>query len=100
MTGRGGARIAVAIAGVVLVGGSLAGCSRGLLHSQPAPAAGVSTTAPSTAPSTAAPGASSGSSAATLQGIQDDLDSSDSATSNAGGDVADADSSAATNDSP
>jgi hypothetical protein len=87
------ARVAIALAAVALVGGSLTGCARGIQAGQPAPAAGVtgSTTAPTPAPSV---------SAGTLQDIQGDLNSADSSVSNADGDVADADSAAATSDSP
>jgi hypothetical protein len=89
------ARIAVALVGVVLVGGSLAGCSHRDGASQIAPGASTSgtTPAPTTAPA-------AGGSDSSLRDVQGDLNSADSATANAGADVADADSSAATNDSP
>jgi hypothetical protein len=89
------ARAAVALVSVVLVGGSLAGCSHRDVTSQVGPAA---STSGATAVPTTAPGA--GGSDSSLQGVQGDLNSADSATANAGADVADADSSAATNDSP
>jgi hypothetical protein len=89
---RGG-RLILAVAAVALIGGSLTGCARGVLDGSSSPAAGV--TASTTAPTPAA-----GSSGTSVQDIQNDLNSADSATSNAGGDVADADSSAATSDSP
>jgi hypothetical protein len=91
----GGTRIAVAVAAIVIVGGSLTGCARIVRAEQQAPAAGVAatTTTPTSAPA-------SGVSDSTLQTIQGDLNSTDSATSNADGDVTDADTSAATNDSP
>jgi hypothetical protein len=78
---------------VAIVGGSLAGCARDVLASQQAPAADLSSLATTPAPTP-------GSDSTSLPGIQGDLDSANSATTNAGGDVADADSSAATNDSP
>jgi hypothetical protein len=89
------ARVAVALASVVLVGGSLAGCSHREDTSQVAPGASSSTSAavPTTVPATIGGGSS-------LQDVQSDLNSANSATANADGDVADADSSAATNDSP
>jgi hypothetical protein len=93
----GGARAAVSVVAVMLVAGSLAGCSRAALANQSVPAA-VTTTVPS-APASVPPAASTASDSS-LQGVQDDLDQANSATSNAGGDVADADSSAATTDSP
>ena len=89
--GGGGARIAVAVVAVVILGGLLAGCGQAVPASSPAPAAGV--TATTTSP---APGADDSS----LSSIQSDLNSANSATANAGGDVTDADNSAATNDSP
>jgi hypothetical protein len=89
----GGARIAIALVAIAVVGGALTGCSRGIAGAQ-APAAGVSatTTTPTAPPAAGAP--------VSVQGIQSDLNSADSATANAGGDVADADSAAATSDSP
>lgn len=95
MIARGGARIVVAVVTIAILGGSLAGCARGALASQQAPAAGVTATTTTTAP---AP--STGSDDSSRQSIQGDLDSANSATTNAGGDVADADSSTATSDSP
>jgi hypothetical protein len=89
----GGLKLVVAIATIAIVGGALTGCSRGSLADSPAPAAGVTVTTPTSAPATAVSGS-------TLQDIQSDLNSTDSATSNADGDVTDADNSAATNDSP
>lgn len=86
-------RIAVTIGAIVVVGGVLTGCSRGSLGASQAPAAGVTVTTPTPAPTT-------GVSSSTLQAIQNDLNSTDSSTSNASGDVTDADNSAATNDSP
>jgi hypothetical protein len=80
------------LASIVLVGGSLAGCSHREDTSRVAPGTSSSTSAPAV-PSTAGSDSS-------LQGVQSDLNSADSATANAGGDVADANSSAATNDSP
>ena len=94
MIRHAGARIAVAIVAVAILGGSLTGCSRSELGSSKAPAAGI--TATTTAP---APGSATGNDDASLQSIQGDLNSANSATTNAGGDVADADNSAATNDS-
>jgi hypothetical protein len=91
--GRGGARIAIVAVAVAIVGASLTGCAHNGLGGRPAPAAGVNAT-------TAAPAPATGSDDSSLQSVQNDLDSADSATTNAGGDVADADSSAATNDSP
>lgn len=83
----------MAIVAVAILGGSLTGCGRSVPADSQAPAAGV--TAGTTAPVPA-----SGSNDVSLQDIQSDLDSANSATTNAGGDVADADSSAATGDSP
>jgi hypothetical protein len=83
----------VAIVAVAILGGTLTGCGRSLPADSQAPAAGV--TAGTTAPAPA-----SGSNNDSLESIQGDLDSANSATTNAGGDVADADSSAATGDSP
>jgi hypothetical protein len=88
-----GFTFAVAIATIAIVGGALTGCSRESLSDSPAPAAGVTAT-------TATPAPTTGVSDSTLQDIQSDLNSTDSATSNADGDVTDADNSAATNDSP
>ncbi len=93
MIGRGGTRIAIALAAVTIVGGALTGCSHGGLAGQQAPVAGVDATTTSPAPAT-------GSDDSTLQSIQDDLNAANSATTNAGGDVTDADSSTATSDSP
>jgi hypothetical protein len=93
VTGALGTRIALAVVAVVLLGGSLTGCTRGALAAQSTPAAGVTATA---TPTTAATGVSD----STLQDIQGDLNSADSSVSNADGDVADADNSAATSDSP
>jgi hypothetical protein len=95
VTTRDAARIAVALVAVAIVGASLTGCSRAALAGQQAPAAATSVTPTSTP----APAAASGDDSS-LQGIQGDLDSANSATANAGGDVADADRSAATSDSP
>ena len=86
------ARVAVALVGIVLVGGSLAGCSHREDVSQVAPVTSSSTPA-ATEPTTSGSDSS-------LQDVQNDLNSADSSTANANGDVADADSSAATNDSP
>jgi hypothetical protein len=90
----GGTRFALAVVGLAVVAGALTGCSRGALaNSSQAPAAGPTA-------STATPVPATGVSNATVQDIQSDLNSTDSATSNADGDVTDADNSAATNDSP
>ena len=78
---------------VAIVGASLTGCSHTGLADQQAPAAGVTVT-------TAAPTPAASDGDSSLQGIQDDLNSADSATNNAAGDVTDADSAAATSDSP
>jgi hypothetical protein len=88
----GWVRVAVVVAAIVVVGGSLTGCTHTDLSGRQAPAAGV--TASTTAP------ASVGSGDASWQSIQDELNSADSATNNAGGDVTDAESAAATSDSP
>ena len=93
MTAHAGTRIAIALAAVTIVGESLTGCARGGLADQQAPAAGVSAT--TTSPAPIARGDDS-----TLQSIEDDLNAANSATTNAGGDVTDADSAAATSDSP
>lgn len=93
MTGRDGVRIAVVLAAAAIVGGSLTGCAHGGLARRQAPAAGVTAT-------TSTPAPVGGGNEASLQNIQDDLNSAGSATNNAGGDVADADSSASTSDSP
>ncbi|HEY5230356.1 MAG TPA: hypothetical protein VIJ11_05655 [Galbitalea sp.] len=88
-------RIALTLAGAVLVGGSLAGCSHGALASQLTPAA------PATTESSVAPAVNgSPENGSSMQDIQDDLNSAAAATSNASGDVSDADTSAATSDSP
>jgi hypothetical protein len=90
----GGARVAITIVGFLVVAGAMAGCSRGVVASgSDAPAAGVTAVTPTPAPTT-------GVSDSTLQDIQSDLNSTDSATTNADGDVTDADNSAATSDSP
>ena len=93
MIGALGTRISIAVVAVVLVGGSLTGCARGIHAEPPAPAAGVTATSTPTS-------ATTGASDSTLQDIQGDLNSADSSVSNAVGDVADADNSAATSDSP
>lgn len=95
MTAVGGTRIALAVVAVAILGGSLTGCGHVALGGQQAPAAAVTpaTTVPAPTPSGAGDDSS-------LSSIQADLDSANSATANAGGDVSDADSSAATNDSP
>ncbi len=78
---------------LTILAGALTGCGRIVARELQSPAAGVTATTP-------APSPASGSNNDSLQGIQSDLDSANSATTNAGGDVADADSSAATGDSP
>jgi uncharacterized lipoprotein len=84
-------RVVIAVASAVLVAGSLAGCSHRAVTNQ-----AVSVTSASTA--TAVP--TTAGSDASLQDVQNDLNAANSATANADGDVADADSSAGTNDSP
>ncbi len=84
--------MAVVLAALVVVGGSLTGCARGDLADRQAPAAGVTASSSAPVPINGDDGS--------LQSIQEDLNSADSATNNAGGDVADADSAAATSDSP
>jgi ABC-type oligopeptide transport system substrate-binding subunit len=91
-----GSRIALAIVTVALLGASLTGCARSALASQNAPAAGSSVSSAATA----TPAPTGGPSTVSVQDIQNDLNSADTATANADGDVADADSSAATSDSP
>ena len=91
MTGRGGTRIAIALAAVTIVGGALTGCAHGSLADRQAPGVSDATTSP--APVT-------GSDHSTLQSVEGDLDTANSATNNAGEDVTDADSSAATSDGP
>jgi hypothetical protein len=91
--GHGGTRIAIAAVAVAIVSASRTGCSHGGLGGRPAPAAGVTAT-------TTAPAPAAGSDDSSLQSVENDLDAANSATTNAGGDVADADSSASTNDSP
>jgi uncharacterized lipoprotein YbaY len=92
VTQRIATRGAIAVVSALLVAVSLAGCARGT-------ADGQSARTPTTTTTTAAP-AGAGESGSSLSDIQNDLNSADSATSNADGDVADADQSAATNDSP
>jgi hypothetical protein len=91
--GRGGARLAIAAVAAAILTASLTGCTHGGLGGQPAPAAGLTATTTTPAPVTSEDDSS-------LQSVESDLDAADSATTNAGGDVADADSSAATSDSP
>ena len=92
MTGHRGGRIAITVVAIAIVGGSLAGCAGGVLASQQAPATGA-------AAATTTPEPASGTDNPPVQSIQGDLDSANSATTNAGGDVSDADKSAATSDS-
>ena len=81
------------VAGVVLAAGiALTGCARHADAVVPAPAS-------NTAARHAAPDATS-SSSGDLDGIAADLGAADSATSNAGSDVAAADASAASSDNP
>jgi hypothetical protein len=93
VTARGVTRIAIALAAVTVLGGALTGCAHGGLADRQVPTAGVGTTSTSPAPVT-------GSDDSTLQSVGDDLDAANSATNNAGGDVTDADRSAATSDAP
>jgi hypothetical protein len=87
------ARISLSLAAITLIGGSLAGCSRGTVASQQ-PAAGVSASTTTQAP-TSAPNDDN-----SLNSVEDDLGTADSSTTDAAGDVADADRAAATSDSP
>jgi hypothetical protein len=88
-------RIVIAVVGVVVVGGSLAGCSRFGDRADSQPAAVSSSTTP--APATGS-GSNTGTNASNLASIQADLNAADSSTSNAQGDVAAADAASATND--
>jgi hypothetical protein len=91
--GRGSTKIAIAAVAIAIVGASLTGCSHDGLGGRPVPAAGVTAT-------TTAPAPATGGDDSSLQSVENDLNAANSATTNAGGDVADADSSASTNDSP
>jgi hypothetical protein len=87
-------RVVLGLAAITLAGASLTGCARGALAAGDSPAARSTVSSPPV--DTDNPSAP----AASVQDVQGDLDSADSATAGADGDVAAADSSAATSDAP
>ena len=82
-------RVTVAVASLVVVGGTLAGCSRIATAETPAASTSSQSAVPTPDTTTAAP---------SVQSIQSELNSANSADSNASGDVTAGDQAAATND--